>query len=178
MAIRRKRIQELVEKVLRENSVDRPPVPVERIAKALGIQILHQKYEEADVSGFLYRDATRAIIGVNRTHHSNRKRFTIAHEIGHFLLHKGNFKEVHVDRAFQVKLRNDLSSQGTDFEEVEANAYAAELLLPSSFIREDLAEMGAVDIEDEESIKTLARRYKVSPQTLVFRLANLGYVSL
>jgi len=172
----RRRIQELVTKLLEANSVTEPPVPVDLIAKARGIQIRHQHYQGQDLSGFLYREADRAIIGVNYYHDRTRQRFTIAHELGHYLLHKASFKEIHIDKPTpRLNLQSQVPAKGTDLEEMEANFFAAELLVPETFIRKDLAQIRTLDIEDEESIKKLARRYGVSPQTLLFRLARLGH---
>ncbi|USK87293.1 ImmA/IrrE family metallo-endopeptidase [Peribacillus asahii] len=53
-------------------------------------------------------------ISVNKNHSRQRQRFTIAHELGHFLLHKGT--AIHVDRNFRVNFRNGASSQATDLE--------------------------------------------------------------
>jgi Zn-dependent peptidase ImmA (M78 family) len=176
MAVRRKRIQELVDRLLRENEIEEPPVNVEGIAKAIGIHVRRVSFGEELLSGFIYRDRNRSVIGVNKDHSANRQRFTIAHEIGHYFLHKAGFDEVHVDRTFVVRLRNELSSEGTDSDEIEANAFAAQLLMPASFLHDDLVELQKVDVEDAKSVEGLAKRYKVSSQALLIRLTSLGYL--
>ena len=85
---------------------------------------------------------------------------------------------VHVDRKFEVKFRDDLSSQGVDTEEREANHFAAALLMPQHFIERDLAVAGGMDLVDDDFLRGLARQYDVSAQAMLFRLANLGFVSL
>ena len=140
--------------------------------------------EEADddLSGFLLQDGGNAIIGVNANHHDNRQRFTIAHEIGHFVLHAR--EKLHVDRrdrALQLKHRDELSSAGIIVEEKEANLFAAELLMPARFLEKDVAELEPTDLLDEGSssaLSQLAERYGVSQQALTFRLANLGYIEI
>src|SRR5438105_1193429 len=119
MIVRRKLIREVTTRLLRESKVERPPVPVEQIARTRGA-IIRRGRVEPKVSGFLYRNAPRghAIIGVNSTQHLNRQRFTIAHELGHLLLHSGDI--VHVDA---IKLRDDVSQKGTEIEEVESNLF-------------------------------------------------------
>lgn len=169
-----RRIEVKVLKLLQEYKVQRPPVPVEAIARRLGAEIRYSPFE-GDISGMVYRDKDRTVIGVNSLHHANRQRFTIAHEIGHMLLHKGT--EVHVDRTFRVNLRDDLSSQAVDREEIEANGFAAELLMPSHMLLEDLKGR-EIDFENEENIHRLASKYRVSPQAVTFRLMNLGVFSL
>lgn len=162
------------QKVLREGGVHTPPVPVEDIARRLGAELRYSPYE-GELSGMVYRDGDRIVVGVNSLHHPNRQRFTIAHEIGHLLLHRG--KEVHIDRTFRVNLRDDVSSKAVDQEEIQANRFAAELLMPRGMLIEDLKTQ-QIDYENEEALGELAKRYRVSLQAMTFRLANLGLVTL
>ncbi len=177
MAVRRKHISLIVKQMLTTHRITAPPVPVETLALALGAEV-RQEPAEDDLSGFIYRDRKRrsAVIGVNSLHHSNRQRFTVAHELGHFLLHEGD--ALHVDRRFLVNLRDTKSSEGTDLEEKEANLFAAELLMPRQFLERDVAEIGVVDLEEEDVIRELAEKYEVSTQAMTFRLNYLGYVQL
>jgi len=149
------------------------PVPVEKIAKARGARIFYQSLED-DVSGFLYRDTAQAVIGVNTHHAPARQNFTTAHELGHLLLH--DQEQLHVDHGFRVRLRDDVSSQGTDEAEREANFFAASLLMPKEFLETDLASEDSVDLLDDDFLHGLARKYGVSTQALVNRLKNLGYI--
>ena len=173
--VRRKHIRALVQRLLTEHQIRSAPVEVADIAKALGVEVQETPAED-DLSGFLYRDRKRksAVIGVNADHHPNRRNFTTAHELGHYLLH--DFDDVHVDRGFKVWLRNDASSQGTNIEEKEANLFAAELLMPASFLSRDVEEIGTIDLMDEEVLQELASKYGVSTQAMTFRLAYLGYL--
>ena len=177
MAVRRKHIRSLARHLLDAHRIESYPVHVEEIVKALEIQV---KYEPADneLSGFLLRDLRhqKAIIGVNRQHPQTRQRFTIAHELGHFLLHER--EKLHVDRLFQIQLRNQNSTTGTSEEEKEANLFAAELLMPAHFIHRDLATIEALDLEDDLIIPDLAKMYKVSTQAMTLRLSYLGYIQL
>lgn len=180
MQIRRKLIRQQVERILEAQECAGPPVLVEQVARRLGLKVQKEPAPD-DLSGFLLRrpgDA-RAVIGVNSEHHPNRQRFSIAHEIGHFLLHEGEV--LHVDRkndALRVKLRGRRAAMGDDPEEIEANLFAAELLMPERFLERDLERVREVDLYDEDSLSKLARSYKVSTQALVFRLANLGWIDL
>jgi Zn-dependent peptidase ImmA (M78 family) len=112
------------------------------------------------------------IIGVNALHHPNRQRFTISHECGHLVLHRDQLdSEVHVDKSFPVLLRSGLSSQGTNKIEIEANRFAAELLVPSALLDQALTDTPS-DIEDDAPLEALARKFRVSKQTLEYRLKN------
>jgi len=162
------KIQRQVSKILRDNNVHRPPVPVEKIAEGYGIEVRYEPAED-ELSGALVRKRNEVVIGVNASHHPNRQRFTIAHEIAHFLLHDG--VEVHVDQDFRVNLRDQRSSEAVSREEIEANGFAAELLMPKEFIVRDTRRFPAVD----EAVKQrLANRYRVSKRAMGLRLANLG----
>ena len=164
-----KQIRRIVTKLLEQNKIETLPVPVGDLARKMGVEIRYSPFD-GDISGMVFRHEERVVIGVNSLHHPNRQRFTIAHEIGHFLLHKG--KEVHVDRTFRVNLRNDVSSQATDPTEIEANRFAAELLMPYDMIIDDLVKHG-IDVENEEDFKELSKKYGVSVQAITFRITNI-----
>lgn len=162
-------IRQRVNKLFQENWNRHPPVPVERIAAALGAQLRYSPFD-GELAGMLLRDDEKVVIGVNSLHHINRQRFTIAHECGHLILHKG--KDVHIDRSFRVNRRDERSSQAIDPEEIEANRFAAELLMPYDSLLADLQDSD-IDIEDDTQLKELAERYQVSVQALTHRITNL-----
>jgi Zn-dependent peptidase ImmA (M78 family) len=173
MPIRRRKIESLTDELLVEHGIAEAPVPVERIAKAKGARIFYQSLEN-DVSGFLYRDTGQTVIGVNTHHAPVRQNFTAAHELGHMLLH--DQEKLHIDHSFFVRLRDDVSSLGTDDDEREANLFAASLLMPRRFLEEDLRAEQWVNLLDDDLLSGLARKYGVSTQALVNRLKNLGYI--
>ena len=113
------------------------------------------------------------IVGVNSLHHPNRQRFTIAHELGHFELHRAMITaNVHVDKDFPALMRDPRSATGTEQLEIQANQFAAELLMPSKLIRQELARK-QFDIEDERPMEELAKKFRVSKQALEYRIRNL-----
>ena len=173
MAIRRRRIESMIQQLLERHGVSEAPVPVGRIARAEGARIFYQSLED-NVSGFLYRDQQQAVIGVNTHHAPVRQNFTTAHELGHMLLH--DQEQLHVDHDFRVRLRDDVSGQGTDEAEREANFFAASLLMPREFLESDLEGQDSVDLLDDEMLRDLARKYGVSTQALMNRLKNIGYI--
>jgi Zn-dependent peptidase ImmA (M78 family) len=148
-----------------------PPVPVEKIIKSKGIVLQFAPLED-DLSGMAYIKDDVGIIGVNALHHPNRQRFTAAHELAHHLLHAKDIqKAVHVDKGFRMLLRDDVSSQGVDRLEIEANAFASELLMPRKFVDLVLGPAG-LDLEDDAGIEALAKRFRVSVAAMRFRLAG------
>lgn len=183
MNVRRKHIRSLVQRLLEDLSISSPPVDVEALAARLGALVVAEPHVDEAVSGFLYRDPARrsSVIGVNAAHSKNRQRFTVAHEIGHLLLH--SFPSIHVDKAGygsgygQLKLRGPMSAAGVDPEEVEANFFAAELLMPCSMVEAELARYPDLDLLDEKefqrALADLSKRFKVSPQSMGIRLVQL-----
>ena len=110
-----------------------------------------------------------AVIVVNAGHHPNRQRFTLAHELGHHVMHYSYLQNnVHVDKV--VLHRNQKSSDGNDHKEIEANAFAAELLMPLSKIRE----FKDIDINNETELMAVARLFKVSASAIAFRIINIS----
>ena len=134
------------------------PVDPIRIADQLGIRVYESAMDE-NVSGLLIKEADKdATIFLNEDDHVHRQRFTCAHEIGHFLRR--------TDRAFQyVDKRDVFSSAGIDSEEIYANGFAAELLMPAESVTQ-FHERGMRDYE-------MALQFKVSLEAMRHRLNSL-----
>jgi Zn-dependent peptidase ImmA (M78 family) len=163
--------REVARKILREFGVKAAPVPVERIIKARNVMLQYAPLEE-DLSGMAFIKDGVGIIGVNALHHPNRQRFTAAHELGHHVLHAPDIqKTVHVDKGFRVLMRDAVSSQGIDPLEVEANAFASELLMPRELLASALDTSG-LDMDDDAGIEALAKKFRVSTSAMRFRLAG------
>lgn len=170
--LRRKKIQERVRAILQEQGITSAPVPVERIAKELGAHLRFSPLDD-ELSGMIYVKDGTPIVGVNALHHPNRQRFTISHELGHLQLHRTEItKEIHVDKGFPMLMRNAVSATGVNEIEIEANFFAAELLMPESFLAISL-DGEPFDIDDEGTVSALAKQYKVSASAMRFRLGNL-----
>lgn len=139
-------------------------IPVEPawIARVMGIEVVHENLD-ADVSGFIEKRQGRARIHLNRSDNELRRRFTLAHEIGHFVRnHSLDFE--YVDH------RDGMASQGVDEGEVFANAFAASLLMPQTAVQEL--------IEAHAGEKQIARELGVSVAAMVNRLKGLGWYPL
>lgn len=173
MIKRAKKVERLVEQLLEQYTISSPPIDVFSIAKNKDIDIIQG--DLGDVSGLLLREGNQVTIGVNQNHSETRKRFTIAHEIGHFILHGD--ETLHVDKVFAIKLRNQVSSEAVDLGEIEANAFAAELLMPTSMVHQRIQELPEVlDYEKDAVINNMAKVFNVSQQAMTIRLINLGYI--
>lgn len=177
MAKRNKRIQNIVETLLSKLDKFALPINVRAIAENENI-VINEDGAMGDISGLIYRDGTTVTIGVNKKDSPRRKRFTIAHELGHYFLHSES--PLFIDKVFAVRLRDHVSSEAVSIEEIEANAFAAELLMPTSVILDDIK--NSTNIFDYEKdglsklIKELANKYEVSDQAMNIRLINLGII--
>ena len=114
-----------------------------------------------DLSGYLEFRGGVWMVGVNAFHHPNRKRFTIAHEIAHFVLHSGQQASFH-DRTF-ARRADDANPM-----EREADRFAAQLLMPEADVRE-LIRLGVT------TLSGLAGHFGVSALAMRYRVQNLGY---
>ncbi|MGB8064805.1 MAG: ImmA/IrrE family metallo-endopeptidase [Candidatus Sulfotelmatobacter sp.] len=138
------------------------PVDVVAIADELGINVWETKTFPSSVSGKIFKDPVNGgrsgfSILVNAGHSLFRKRFTIAHEIAHFILHRKRLESGElIDDAMY---RSGVSAK----EETEANRYAAEILMPYSLIRS----LMAAGIRTPEQ---LATRLQVSLPAMKIRL--------
>lgn len=147
------------------------PTPLETIARKVGAQIRFSPLDE-ELSGMIFVKEGVPIIGVNSLHHPNRQRFTIAHELGHFELHRDMITSaVHVDKNFPGLMRDTVSATGTELIEIQANQFAAELLMPKDLLDSALAGK-EFDIDDEKPIEDLAKKFRVSKQALMYRIRN------
>jgi Zn-dependent peptidase ImmA (M78 family) len=158
--------------LLEQHQHNKPPIDVQLLCKQLGIELVLEELDD-DISGILVTKR-QPVIAVNRQHGRARQRFTIAHEIGHFMLHKTRKDAVFVDRS-AIHFRNQVSSAGIDPAEVAANNFAAALLMPRTMLVEDLKSIdeGIADVQ----VIRLARKYGVSEQAMNIRLARLDFVS-
>jgi Zn-dependent peptidase ImmA (M78 family) len=169
---RRSRIERLATEA-RAKTKSRPfKVDPRAVAEALGSEVVEIR-DNSTSSGMVARDGARIIIGVNMLHHENRRRFTIAHEIGHMLLHADQPLIVDNDGLSLIGRRQEGEST---VRETEANAFAAALLMPEDWVQRALgAHEIAVDADDR--IAALAKKFGVSQQAMMFRLINLGYLA-
>lgn len=137
-----------------------PPVPVEAIAEdLLGLRVRLETGMDG-LSGALL--PAHRLIRVNADEPAERRRFTVAHEIAHWVVHCAAD-----GRAAPVMCR-EVARPGPDPREREANVFAADLLMPAAAVRAHVAAHGAPDRG------ILAAAFAVSPEAMAWRLYNLG----
>lgn len=133
------------------------PLDVEGLASSIGIKVFKEALSP-DISGYLKRQGGAWIIGVNSLHHPRRQRFTIAHELGHFFLHRnlGEFE----DRAL---FRKENQRSGREY---EANDFAARLLMPEHELRLSME-------RNNGDVAEIAKVFGVSELATRFRIDNV-----
>ncbi len=174
MAARKILARKKARDLLASAKVKSPPVPIEQLANFVGAEVHYEPFS-GELSGMVHRQSNgKAVIGVNALHPPTRQRFTVAHELGHLLLHKD--EEFHVDENSPIGFRSPLSSQAVDSDEIEANQFAAELLMPVSLLKDEIEKIPA-KTGTEDGITMLAELFGVSEQAMTFRLSGLGFLS-
>jgi hypothetical protein len=151
------------------------PVPVESIAEdLLGLRI--ERSAEIGCSGMLVPAERRIVLNAAEVPRDRpplrRFRFTIAHELGHWVCHV-----LGSPAAQPVYCRAvDLTESADRTLEREANVFAAELLMPEPAVRAAWAERPADRLEEGEAVAACAERFDVSPTAMRWRLYGFDLV--
>lgn len=168
------RPEEAAERVLNELNIREIPIPVDKVAQKVGATISYEPFDGKDeISGVLIKEADRMTIGINSSHAKTRQRFTIAHELGHLVLkHRG---DIFVDKTERIN-RDTKSALAIDKNEIEANAFAAALLMPRTHILKAIQKRPRPTSakKDAPLASYLGEIFQVSKQAMEYRLNNLG----
>lgn len=146
-------VRQMAKKILRESGITAPPVDLLQILRHNGI-----KYEEVDdfpdtVDALIIEDGTTIYAAVNAQQHFHRQRFSLAHELGHYFLHR--------DNTFGDPITIDSPAEADDFGtkspmETEADNFAGELLVPLEMLK----------LHVGKSIPELSKVFRVSEQAM------------
>lgn len=153
--------KEEAKKLLDEFGVHEPIVPVFDIAKSRGLKIhfVDMPEEMKDVSGFF--DPKTKSIYVNKQDPPNRRVFTVAHELGHYVLG-------HEPKEYSVLYRWISMNTKKDNLEQEANCFAANLLVPKDMLL-DISKKYSLDKDQSE---ILSKMFGVSRDVVKYRLLH------
>lgn len=153
---------------------DKVPVPVVAIAKELGISIYETDDFNDTQSGSIRKESDRYTIYLNAKQSPIRKRFTIAHEIGHFIKHRSEIDKrcelvdtikQSVTKVGLKRSEDDGLSAKDKRMETEANNFAAELLMPEEAFRQEW--------QNTTAIEDLAAIFNVSVSAAAVRAKEL-----
>ena len=169
MALSRSSIEDQARKILKAHDLYRIPVDPVVLANHLGIKVNNAKFSEENLSGMVAKRGDDIQILVNQSDQAYRKRFTIAHEIGHYLLHlqdkDGEFADHEAD-LFRTEPGEEPQVAATRQREVEANRFAAALLMDGELVRSEWDRL--------RSIKAMSRLFNVSESAMGYRIGALG----
>jgi len=154
-----------------------PPINVKQLIETMGITVIEIPFNNPGVSGCIKRSSKNGqpVIIVNKNHMETRKRFTLAHELAHAILHSTN--DLHVDTE-QIYFRDENSQLAEDIKEIQANQFAAELLMPKHLLTEDIKkETAKINIKEHLNIiiDKLKEKYNVSTEAMTIRIGNILY---
>lgn len=151
---------------------------LDAVCSANSIELLEGRFEDENQSGAIYKENEQWFIVVNEDHPINRKRFTIAHELGHFfavdkdsiqaVVHFENQNEVIKD--YSLMKRTEEIEDGAYQIERQANMIAAAILMPDDMVR---------TLYDKKlSLSELAEQFGVSEAAMDNKLKSMGIETL
>ena len=150
----------MARKVLSDNEVVGPPTPIVSICETYGLNVYAMDLTEVrdDVAGVL--DIDKRQILVNDSDSAARQAFTTAHELGHYLMHKALLAD---HPGMGILFRRPIGGESDPYEK-EANAFAAEVLVPLNFLKAYV----------DQPVDTLAKIFGVSTEVVGYRMKALG----
>lgn len=168
--MKREEIEKKATEILKDHGLLSAPVDPLKLAKILGIKVMNAVFSEEDKSGAVIKRGDNFSIYLNANDHPSRKRFTIAHELGHRLLHMNDESEFidTTDNFRTVEFNKNKQWDKKRKQEWEANIFAAALLMNELLVREAW--------QEEKDPESLAWLFQVSISAMVIRLTQLNLV--
>lgn len=141
------------------------PVRLAELSLALGVEV-QESFLQENISGMLEKlPSGRFKITVNANHPRTRRRFTLAHELGHYMLHR-HLVGSGIDDNKAYRSTNEGKYHNTDIgpkQETEANKFAANILMPAALLEREKNKEGA-------TVSSLADLFGVSKHSMSIRL--------
>ena len=135
-------------------------IDIEDLISKMNIRLVSTELEEGILGASKVEGLKRLIVISSKVYNEEQKRFTLAHELGHILIHRGT----------HYFSKEDLSTICTSKQkEDEADRFAVELLLPSKIIRNIIKENDV----NFELIKQISKKYRTSLTSTAIRVAEL-----
>ncbi len=155
--------RQLARKILRECDIDTPPVDIREIISNLGYIYLEVPDFPDEVDALFIEQNGEQYATVNANHHPHRKRFSLAHELGHSRM--GHTIDYYDEPcSLDNPPTGKRHSEGEKLFESEANAFAGELLVP--------LEMLKVEFKKIRDIDELSGIFFVSPDVISIAIIN------
>lgn len=168
-----KLINSKISSILREYEILSPPINIDEIARKRGLEVIAYPLGD-DVSGLLSIENGKGTIGYKDSEPKVRQRFTIAHELGHYELHRDK-SNLFVDKQFIYRSLNSGDTQEKKIMEQEANYFASAILMPTNILKKEIDKVN-FDLASESVIEDLAEKFEVSSTAMSIRISNLGLI--
>lgn len=153
------------------------PVNIEAIARGLGLSVVKNAALASGISGQIKRlPDGRFEVASSKTEHYFRQRFTLAHELGHYVLHR-SLIGAGVDDDTKYRSTSAGEFYNTDIDhlhERQANSFAATVLMPESLLRSEFGKLNDTDVQGK--VNALCSKFQVSRSAMEWRLKNLGLI--
>ena len=151
--------RKVARQLLKDVGVSKLPIMIKdivnQIKKSSDLSVYPWAFGD-DTDGIQVTQGDSATIGYNQAQHRHRQRFTVAHEIGHFMMGHTNGNSIF-----------DLNSKKP--EEIEANQFAAELLMPLAFLNKEIK-------NGNKDVKNMAQVFDVSEESVWWRLRECNLI--
>lgn len=175
-------IDDAVKVILAKNGVTKPPINVVKIAASMGIKVFSVEFTDPNVKGAIADfkspmpqfNGEQRIIAVDKKSYATRKIFTIAHEIGHFVMHCGesnDFFERDVYDSDEDMVDEDVRNKI----ERDADKFAACLLLPKDMFINFVENSPYYIIRDKQNlVQEICKKFIVAEKAAKKRLKEVG----
>lgn len=164
----RQQVESRANDVLRKHGLTSIPIDPVILANRLGMTVNNAKFSDDNIVGMIAKRGDNLTLLVNQSDPPFRKRFTIAHELGHHFLHlleDGEFVDAEADLFRQPREdRQNITPERR--KEIQANMFAAALLMPEENVVEQW--------KDCRSVEEMARIFNVSESAMGIRVDQLG----
>ena len=158
--VRNQFVRQMARKILAESKVKSPPVDLLQILSTHGIA-----YEEVEdfpdtVDALIVEDGPKIYAAVNARQHPHRRRFSLAHELGHYFMHRDGMPEEPI--TIDNPPSDDLGAATKSPAEIEADLFAGELLVPLEMLKPHV----------QKRIPELSKLFLVSEQVISIAISR------
>ena len=164
----RQEIEAKARDVRRAHRLETIPVDPVVLANRLGMKVFNAKFSDDNLVGMIAKRGDTLTLLVNQADPPYRKRFTIAHELGHHFLHLMSDGEFVDGEANLFRMPQEDAKELTPDrrQEIQANMFAAALLMPEEHIRSEWPRLRSID--------EMAQLFNVSESAMGIRIDQLG----
>lgn len=154
-------LEQIAQNILNSFGINGPSVDISTIAKKLGLNVYSSSFTDESISGFIKYENSDKNIYVSNSQPIVRQRFTIAHELAHYILHRDLLDKEGGSPLYRGGAYNQVEAQ--------ADRLAAALLMPENLVKH-------FHNEYKNDIAFMARIFNVSESAMYNRYRDLGLI--